>query len=123
MSVISYWSSAVALVMGKGEDIVWSGTLYQPPVAGQASVLVPADISLYSGILVTVRNPDGSTLFTAPGTVVNGLLGQYTWPTTNANTVNAVAGLRTFDVWRTDAGSQREMAVGTLMINATPRNP
>lgn len=66
-------------------------------------------------ITVTVRNADGSLLFTKTASVVSGAAGTYTWSVTKANT-NVTPTSYPMDIWRTDSGSETLMGVGQFTI-------
>lgn len=67
-------------------------------------------------LVVTVRDENKAVMFTKSGTIVSGAAGTYTWPVTAANTLISPKPY-SLDIWRTDAGSETLMAVGTLTVN------
>lgn len=102
-------SATLDLAVEKGEDIVFTGT--HQVSATDATVV---DISGWT-IVVTVKTADGVLLYTLAGTVVSGAAGTYSWPLTHTQT-NIASKYLQVDIWRTDSGSQREMAKGRLFI-------
>lgn len=71
-------------------------------------------------LLPTTANPP---LLSVNATVVSGTAGTYRIGLTAAQTLALGVGTFHADIWRTDAGAQTEMAVGTLTILQPVRNP
>jgi hypothetical protein len=66
-------------------------------------------------LTVTLKNVALTTV-TIAGTVTLGTAGTYSWILTAANTVTLGVGDCKIDVWRTNAGSETLMAIGTFSI-------
>lgn len=101
--------AAMSFVVAKGEAVTFTGTHQKSAIDA-----TPVDISGW-GILVTVKDRLGATIFSKPGDVTNGPLGQYSWSVVHADT-NIVAASYDVDIWRTDAGSEREMDIGVFSV-------
>lgn len=111
-------AAVLNLVIGKGEDVTFTGTHQVSETDA-----TPVDLTGWT-ILVTVKDHIGrTTLFTETGTPANQTTnrGQFTWSLSSANTSIAS---RTYavDVWRTDAGFATLMAIGVLDIDAAVLN-
>lgn len=112
-------SAVLSFTVAKGEDIVFSGTLVQPPGVFPGG---PINITGYT-LLVTILTPTGGAFLTKAGTLTTPTAGQFTWPLARVDTLSATAGVYSVDIWRTDTGFQRELGKGTLTITGDSRNP
>lgn len=85
---------------------------------------LPGDVTDITGWTLRVRvyTAAGSLLYTltegAGITVDDAEAGEYTWSLTAAQTTSMGAGSFRYDVWRTDSGSEAELANGALILVA-----
>ncbi len=103
----------LALTAALGETRTFRGT-------HQTSSTDTTPINI-TGFTITVTIKKGATTITKSGTVTSGTLGTYTWPIAAADTVSLAIGDGAIDIWRTDAGSETLMAIGTFSILADVR--
>lgn len=105
-------AATVEFVMYRGETVTF-------PMVHRTSKddPTPQDITGFT-ILMTVRNADGTTAFTVAGSITNAAKGQYTLTVTGgaAGQSDIASGKRDSDVQRTNAGSERVMAIGPFVI-------
>lgn len=71
-------------------------------------------------IVFTARTDSG--VLTKPGTVVDGPNGKFDVTLDDVDTDGVKPGHYAYDVWRTDTGSERVLAIGTLKILAVIRD-
>lgn len=104
-------SATLTLSMAVGESVTFTGT--HQVGAGNTT---PVNITGWT-IIVTVRRRNGSLLFPAKtAAITNGPLGQYSWSVARADTVSLAPIDCGVDIWRTDAGAERQLAIGTLSL-------
>ena len=102
-------AATVNFTVGKGEEVTFAG-VHETSESDDT----PVDISGWT-ITITVKTRAGVAVFTKTGTVVLGSAGTYTWAVAYADTYIA-SGVYDIDIWRTDVGGRREMAIGRFEI-------
>lgn len=106
-------SASLSLSLAKGETVTFAG-VHQV----SADDATPVNITGWT-IVATVRRRNGTLLFPAKSaTVTNGPAGQYTWSVARADTLALAPVDCRVDIWRTDAGSERQLALGRLALTA-----
>lgn len=110
-------AASITVTVGKGDSLVVNATHEV-----SASDTTPVNISGWT-IAVDIRQHvgDQSVLLTLAATVVSGPAGTYTFTFTHAQTLALWAGDFAISIFRTDVGSEREMAVGTLTVEGNAR--
>lgn len=81
------------------------------------------DISGWTLSLNVEGNPESPKLITKAGTVTDGPNGEFSVTLTDADTGAVAVGRYRYDVWRTDAGNERVIADGELVMKDSARFP
>lgn len=64
----------------------------------------------------------GETIFTKDGTITSAENGTFTFTLADDDTAELRPGRYTYDVWRTDSGSERVVAIGEFIITDVARD-
>lgn len=72
-------------------------------------------------LLLSVRGVGGA-LFTKSGTITSAEDGTFTFTLADDDTANLKPGYYTYDVWRTDSGSERVVAIGNFIVTDVARD-
>lgn len=110
-------SATITLTVGRGDTLEVNAT----HVVSSTDVTV-VNISGWT-IAADVRQHliDGAIVLSLTCVVVSGAAGTYTFTLTHTQTMALPPGIYAISVFRTDTGSEREMATGTLTIVANAR--
>jgi hypothetical protein len=102
----------LALVVARGEAL----TITAVHRTGPGNKAQPVDITGWTIQLSVRKTKLTSVIFSAAAAVVNGVTGEYQISVTHAQT-DIAAGTYLADIFRIDGGSERALAIGTLVIN------
>ncbi len=96
-------------------------TVYRGEDASLAFTMSPVEDVTGWTLALHVKLGD-VTSFSLTGAVDDGPNGQFSFALADTDTENLTPGTYTYDAWRTDAGSERVLAVGSFVIKDTSRD-
>jgi hypothetical protein len=100
------------LTIYKGEAVI------QPFTHVLEGTTTPVNITGWTITFTLKRkSTDTAALLTVTGAVVSGSAGTYTISLTHAQTAALYAGTYTYDIQRTDAGSEAVISIGTFTVS------
>jgi hypothetical protein len=108
--------------MAQPQDI---GPIYRGEDVALNFTLTPlTDITGWTlSFKVKQRLDDAAALLTIAGSITTAAAGTFSVTLSAANTTTLSAGRYTYDVWRTDSGSNAALAIGALTVKGSVRLP